>query len=37
MEFTPATDEQFVVREVLYDECYDFDFGFKKDDVVLNI
>lgn len=35
IEFTPATDEQFVVKEVLIDECYAF--KFNKEDVVLNI
>lgn len=35
MKFTPATDEQFVIKEVFIDECYAFDFN--KDDVVLNL
>jgi FkbM family methyltransferase len=33
--FVPATDEQFVLKEVLIDECYAFD--FKPTDVVLNL
>lgn len=35
MRFTPATGDQFVVKEVLIDEVYAFD--FKKDDIVLNL
>lgn len=35
MYFTPATDEQFIVKEVLIDECYQFD--FKPTDIVLNL
>jgi hypothetical protein len=34
-KFTPGTDEQFVMKEVLIDECYAFD--FKKSDIVLNL
>jgi len=34
-EFIPATGEQFVVKELLIDEVYAFD--FKGDDTVLNI
>ena len=33
--FIPGTCDQFVVREVLIDECYAF--TFKKDDVVLDL
>lgn len=35
MFFIPASDEQFVIKEVLIDECYAFD--FKPTDVVLNL
>ena len=35
MRFTPGTGDQFVIKEVLIDECYAFD--FQPSDVVLNL
>ncbi len=35
MTYKPATDEQFIVKEVLIDECYNF--NFRDSDIILNL